>query len=164
MSEDLIGESRLRVAVRAPSHPAHAAAVLGPGRTTWLGSEVDGSPEGMRRYVVDLELRVGDHVPRVEFRKAAFVDVGDLRREDAAERLTLDISWRAASMSLLFPVFAGVLAWQDGELQLDGFYAPPGGRIGEVADHLLLNVAARATGRRLLERIAEQMARPGTSA
>ena len=52
---------------------------------------------------------------------------------------------------------AGRTAWL-GELVLDGYYAPPGGGMGVIADRLLLNVAARATGRRLLERIAEVMA------
>ena len=35
--------------------------------------------------------------------------------------------------------------------------APPGGAVGAMADRLLLNVAARGTARRLLERIAEAM-------
>ncbi|MEP6470312.1 MAG: hypothetical protein ABJC24_11110 [Chloroflexota bacterium] len=38
---------------------------------------------------------------------------------------------------------------------MDGLYAPPGGAVGATADQLLLNVAARGTGRRLLERIAQ---------
>jgi hypothetical protein len=55
-------------------------------------------------------------------------------------------------------VFAGTLSWQDGELRLDGLYAPPGAAVGATADQLLLNVAARGTGRRLLARIAQAMA------
>jgi hypothetical protein len=67
------------------------------------------------------------------------------------------ISWRAAGLAPLFPVFSGRLRWADGELALDGYYAPPGGGLGMVADRLLLNVAARGTARLLLEKIAAAM-------
>ena len=70
----------------------------------------------------------------------------------------MPIWWRAAGMTPLFPIFAGRLSWSDDELRLDGYYEPPGGNVGVVMDRLLLNVAARATGRRLLERIAEVLA------
>ena len=68
------------------------------------------------------------------------------------------ISWQAAGLAPLFPVFSGTLRWADDELSLDGYYAPPGGGIGIVADRLLLNVAARGTARLLLEKIAAAMA------
>ena len=110
------------------------------------------------RHLVDLELRVGEQMPRVTFRKAAYVDVGPAR----ARRLMpieVAISWQAAGLAPLFPVFSGTLSWADDELSLDGYYAPPGGGIGIVADRLLLNVAARGTARLLLEKIAAAMAR-----
>lgn len=155
-AEEPIGTSRLRVAVSAAASRDRAAHVLGPGRDAWLGELVEAAkPDGVARYLLDLELRVSDNAPRVAFRKAAFVDVGPL--VEAGNALTLDISWRAASLTPLFPVFAGQLTWAEGELLVDGHYAPPGGGIGAVADRLL-NVAARGTGRRLLERIAEVMA------
>ena len=157
--EEPNGTSRLRVGVRADVSPERAADVLGPGRVAWLGEQVEAKAaegsQGTARYLVDLELRVSDSAPRVAFRKAALVDVGPLARTDAV--CELEISWRAASLTPLFPVFAGRLTWAEGELLLDGHYAPPGGGIGAVADRLLLNVAARGTGRRLLERIAEVM-------
>jgi hypothetical protein len=157
-AEEPIGTSRLRVTVRAPVAAERAAHVLGDGRGAWLGELVQPATEeaGTARYLLDLELRVSDAAPRVAFHKAAYVDVGPLR--DDGGLTYLDISWRAAGMTPLFPVFAGRLAWNAGELWLDGHYAPPGGGVGAVADRLLLNVAARATGRRLLERIAEVMA------
>lgn len=157
-AEEPIGTSRLRVTVPAPVAAERAAQVLGDGRGAWLGELVHEATEGAgtARYLLDLELRVSDAAPRVAFHKAAYVDVGPLR--DDGGLTYLDISWRAAGMTPLFPVFAGRLAWNAGELWLDGHYAPPGGGVGAVADRLLLNVAARATGRRLLERIAEVMA------
>jgi len=150
-----------RLSVAAPAHVsrARAAAVLGPERGTWLGelvpspSDENGADE---RYLLDLELRVSEHAPRVTFKKAAYVEVGQLSSMEIVP-LSLPITWRAAGMQPLFPVFAGTLRWSDGELTLDGFYAPPGGGFGIVADRLLLNVAARGTARWLLERIAAAM-------
>lgn len=154
--EEAIGTSRLQVAVAAPATADRAAQVLGPGRAAWLGELVEaGEAEGAGRYLLDLELRVSEAAPRVAFRKAAYLDIGPV--VDGPDGPTVELSWRAAGMATLFPVFAGSLAWRDGELQLDGYYAPPGGGVGQIADRLLLNVAARATGRRLLERIAEAM-------
>ncbi len=151
------GTSQLHVARPAPASLERAADVLGPGRAAWLGELVEGGEEeGVGRYLLDLELRVNEATPRVAFRKAAYLDVGALLTE--GERLSLEISWRAAGLTPLFPVFAGRLAWRDGTLELNGYYAPPGGGVGVIADRLLFNVAARATGRRLLDRIAEVMA------
>jgi hypothetical protein len=155
-SDETIGTSRLQVSVAAPATADRAARVLGPGRSAWLGELVEsGEGEGAGRYLLDLELRVSEAAPRVAFRKAAYVDIGPM--VEGPDGPTAELSWRAAGMATLFPVFAGSLAWRDGELQLDGYYAPPGGGVGQIADRLLLNVAARATGRRLLERIAEVM-------
>jgi len=156
-ADEPIGTSSLHVSHPAPASPERAAEILGKGRTAWLGELVDAGGGGAAgRYLLDLELRVSEAAPRVAFRKAAYVDVGTLTVD--GQRLWLEISWRAAGLTPLFPVFAGRLAWREGTLALTGYYAPPGGGVGMVADRLLLNVAARATGRRLLERIAEVMA------
>jgi hypothetical protein len=153
-----IGTSQLRVAVPTTVTRERAARVLGVERGTWLGELVAAGPRGgdLSRYLVDLELRVSESAPRVAFRKAAYVDVGLL--VNLGGPLALPISWRAAGLAPLFPVFSGHLSWTDGELVVDGHYAPPGGGIGAVADRLLLHVAARGTARRLLERIAEVLA------
>jgi len=153
------GMSRLSVTVPASVGRGRALATLGAGeRHAWLGHLVEGSVAGTDRdrYLVDLELRVSDHAPRLAFHKAAFVEVGPISAPEA-EPIRLGISWRAAGMAPLFPVFSGTLRWSDGELRLDGFYAPPGGGIGMVADRVLLNVAARGTAGLLLERIAAVM-------
>lgn len=152
-----IGTSRLRVAVPTAVTRERAARILGVERGSWLGELVDAVAENgeLARYLVDLELRVSDSAPRVAFRKAAYVDVGLL--VNLGGPLALPISWRAAGLTPLFPVFSGHLSWTDGELALDGHYAPPGGGIGVVADRLLLNVAARGTARRLIERIVAVM-------
>jgi hypothetical protein len=155
--DEAIGTSRLHVTVAARVPRERAAGVLGPGRDAWLGDLVEASDdsEGTSRYLLDLELRVSDAAPRVAFHKAAYVDLGPLREE--GEAVWLEIGWRAAGLTPLFPVFAGRLTWVGGQLQLDGHYAPPGGTVGVVADRLLLNLAARGTGRRLLERISQEM-------
>lgn len=160
--EEAIGTSRLHVTVAARVDRERAADVLGPGRSAWLGDLVQpaAEPDGSARHLLDLELRVSDAAPRVAFRKAAYLDVGPVRVDDDGA-LYLEVGWRAAGLTPLFPVFAGRLTWTGGQLLLDGYYAPPGGSVGVVADRLLLNVAARGTGRRLLERIAQEMTRSG---
>ena len=153
------GTTRLTVSVPAQVHRRRALALLGePGRSAWLGEVVEaGVAESDRdRHLVDLELRVSEQMPRIAFRKAAYVDVGPIHARQY-EPIRIGISWRAAGLAPLFPVFSGTLTWTDGELRLDGYYAPPGGGIGIVADRLLLNVAARGTARVLLERIAAAM-------
>lgn len=157
-ADDANATTRLSAAARALVGRERAVAVLGPERGAWLGELVEARVgEGDDdRYLLDLELRVSEHAPRVVFRKAAYMEVGRLG-DPSVGPLSLPITWRAASMQPLFPVFAGTLRWSDGELTLDGFYAPPGGGFGIVADRLLLNVAARGTARWLLERIAAVM-------
>lgn len=153
------GTTRLSVSVPAPVGRRRALALLGqPGRSDWLGEVVEaGVADSDRdRHLVDLELRVSEQMPRIAFRKAAYVDVGAVDAPQF-EPMRIGISWRAAGLAPLFPVFSGTLSWSDGELRLDGYYAPPGGGIGIVADRVLLNVAARGTARLLLERIATAM-------
>jgi hypothetical protein len=155
-ADEQAGTSRLHVALAVEGDLQRAIAALGARRATWVGELVEpAGDDAADRYLMDLELRVSDSAPRVAFHKAAYVDVGPISTDD--EQARVDISWRAASLTPLFPVFAGELRWRNGQLQLDGYYAPPGGGVGVLADRLLLNVAARATGRRLLERIAETM-------
>jgi hypothetical protein len=150
--------ARLTASVPAKVSRRRAIAVLGPeGRAAWLGEAVEpGHATEGDRYLVDLELRVGEETPRITFHKAAYVDVGPLRARQR-EPIEVPISWRAAGLAPLFPVFSGKLSWADHQLSVDGYYAPPGGGLGMVADRLLLNVAARGTARLLLEKIAAAM-------
>jgi len=152
------GTARLSARVPARVTRRRALAVLErEGRAAWLGEVVEpGADDAYDRHLVDLELRVGEQTPRITFRKAAYVDVGTARARHTGP-IEVPISWRAAGLAPLFPVFSGTLAWADDELFLEGYYAPPGGGIGIVADRLLLNVAARGTARLLLERIAAVM-------
>ena len=152
------GTSRLSASVPAKVSRGRALAVLGEeGRAGWLGEVVSPAGDNERdRHLMDLELRIGEQAPRLTFRKAAYVDVGPARAPQLRP-IEVAISWQAAGLAPLFPVFSGTLRWADEELSLDGYYAPPGGGIGIVADRLLLNVAARGTARLLLEKIAAAM-------
>lgn len=120
----------------------------------WLGQRVTTDEPGSgRRYLTDLRLRIGDQPGRATFHKAAYVDLGRVRR--LGEREEVEVSWRAATLAPLFPVFSGKLTFGGDELRLEGWYAPPGGAIGFVADRALLKIAARGTGRWLLDELVE---------
>jgi hypothetical protein len=160
---DAIATSSLDVSAPAPFTAERVSVTLGEERERWLGDAVAPGPEvsvppGMTRYLLDLQLQVGERAPVLTFRKAAYVDVGPLVSD--GRTASLEISWRAATMAPLFPVFSGRLAWKDGTLHLRGVYAPPGGGVGLIADRLLLNVAARGTARWLLGRAVDAMRRP----
>lgn len=157
-AEPPAGTARLSASVPAKVSRRRALAVLGnKGRAAWLGEVVQQVGMGeFDQHLVDLELRVSEHTPRITFHKAAYVEVGPARAQPL-QPIEVAISWRAAGLAPLFPVFSGTLTWADGQLSLDGYYAPPGGGIGIMADRLLLNVAARGTARLLLEKIAAAM-------
>ena len=115
---------------------------------TWLGPEVAEPPAGMHRHEADLRLRVSARPSVVTFGKAAFVDLGQM--QPLADGWLVEVSWRAASLAPLFPVFSGTLVVRPEELSLSGWYAPPGGVVGRMADRGLLHIAAEGTGRWLL--------------
>lgn len=131
--------------------------VLSGDEAGWLGDSIDeaDAPAGARRYLADLGLQLAGGSPGV-LRKAAFIDLGPPRRVGAG--FEAEIGWRAATLAPLFPVFAGRLAAAEGELRIEGWYAPPGGVIGRVADRMLLNLAARATARWLLATLIDAVA------
>lgn len=142
----------------AASHPLRAdpravAALLSRGGIAWDGEPIDGAPDGMRRFAIDLRLRVGgERSGLTTFRKAALLDLGTPR--EAGDGWVTEVEWRAASVAPLFPVFAGRLFVTPGQLRLEGVYAPPGGIVGRVADRVLLHVAANGTARWLLGELA----------
>ena len=107
----------------------------------------------MHRYHATLRLRVSDRPSVATFGKAAYVDIGSVRV--MGDRWEVDVSWRAASMAPLFPVFSGTLDMRDDELTLSGWYAPPGGSVGLLADRALLHIAAEGTARWLLGALAQ---------
>ncbi len=115
---------------------------------SWLGPEVSPSPAGMLRHQADLKLRVSDNPSLVTFGKAAYVDVGPIMWLDHGWEA--EVSWQASTLAPLFPVFSGSIVVRDGEITVSGWYAPPGGTIGRLADRTLLHLAAEGTARWLL--------------
>jgi hypothetical protein len=138
---------------RLHSEPAKVVAVMTTGRAPWGDGVVElPTVDGLRRYLVDLRLRLGAEDAAVTtLRKAAYLDLGSPHSTD--EGWELAISWRAATAAPLFPVFAGRLAIERETMRIEGIYAPPGGVVGRVADRVLLHVAANATARWLLDEI-----------
>jgi hypothetical protein len=110
----------------------------------------------MRRFAVDLRLRPDDGGLLATLHKAANVDLGPSQR--LTDGLRVEISWRSATLAPLFPVFSGWLTVHPGELRLDGYYAPPGGPFGLVADRAFLHLAARGTARWLLRQLLQAAA------
>ena len=114
----------------------------------WLGPEIEPAPAGMRRYHADLKLRVSDSPSIVTFGKAAYVDLGPLwPLNDGWE---VEVGWHASTLAPLFPVFSGMIVARGDELTLSGWYLPPGGELGRIADRVLLHIAATGTARWLL--------------
>jgi hypothetical protein len=150
--------SRLTVRRRALSEPAHLAWAIRAARA-WLGPEVEPAPQGLHRHQADLRLRVSDHPSLVTFGKAAYIDIGPV--QPLADGWAVEVGWRASTLAPLFPVFSGTLAAGDGVLTLSGWYAPPGGAVGRMADHALLHIAAEGTARWLLSAIDEAAATGG---
>ncbi|MGH2401180.1 MAG: hypothetical protein ACRDE6_00580 [Candidatus Limnocylindria bacterium] len=147
------GFVRLVAATRLHSDPDRVVAVLDRGDRP-LGGERLTHPDGrdLRRVAIDLRLRVGGEAAGLTtLGKAAYLDLGRPRR--TADGWELEIGWQASTAAPLFPVFAGWLSIGRSELRIDGFYAPPGGVIGRVADRMLLHVAANGTARWLLNEI-----------
>ena len=147
------GFVRLAASLRLHNDPDRVAALLRDGRTPWtLGRVAAPDGSGLRRFAVDLRLRLGgDKVALITFGKAAYLDLGVPRRTAAGWEA--EISWLASTAAPLFPVFSGWLTIGREELRIDGLYAPPGGVVGRVADRMLLHIAANATARWVLEEI-----------
>ncbi|MGH2463216.1 MAG: hypothetical protein ACRDFZ_06285 [Candidatus Limnocylindria bacterium] len=150
------GPVRLRASVPGKVPLDVAARLIGPEVTAWLGRVTADSPSGMRRFAADLRLRPDAGGVLAAFHKAAYVDLGSSR--PVSDGLRVEISWRSATLAPLFPVFSGWLTVGPSDLRLDGYYAPPGGAIGVVADRALLHLAARGTARWLLGQLLRQAA------
>lgn len=130
---------------------------LGASELSWLGgaSTIVSAEPGWRTLRCDLRLPVHAIGHDVEFRKAAIVELGPIRGENG--QLVLDIAWRSATLAPLFPVFAGQLTFSADRIGLDGWYAPPGGRIGAAIDRVLLGIAARRTAAWFLSLVGEAL-------
>jgi hypothetical protein len=125
--------------------------VLGGQAAPWLGELTSEPGSQPRDLLCDLELHAGKS-ERVLFRKAAIVSFGQPARE--GDGWVMDVEWRAATLTPLFPVFAGQLHIEPARIVLDGRYAPPGGSIGYLLDTTLLGAAARQTGHWFLRKLA----------
>lgn len=135
---------------RAAADPKRTAWAVRAARS-WLGPEIEPAPAGMRRHHAGLRLRVSDKPSIVTFHKAAYVDFGKVHPlNDGWE---VEVAWRAATLAPLFPVFSGRIVAHGDELSLSGWYAPPAGQLGRLADRVLLHIAATGTARWLLGEI-----------
>lgn len=146
---------KLRATRRAQFDLDLARDLLVAADQPWLGEHFDDHspvPE-IRSYHADLQMPLHADGHEVAFRKAAIVELGPIERLDGS--LAVGISWRSASMAPLFPVLAGRLTITAERVTLDGWYAPPGGKVGLALDRVLLGVAARRTARWFLEQLAE---------
>ena len=130
---------------------------LALGDLAWLGQPTDGPAERpqLRRVLTDLELPILDGSSAGPVRKAAFIDVGPVRR--VGDQLLVEIGWRSASFAPLFPVFSGQLSISHDEIVLDGRYAPPLGKLGVLLEQALLHLVARRTAGALVARVARQL-------
>jgi hypothetical protein len=154
------GLVRLAASVPLRVDADELATALASGSLDWLGEEVGGAAAGLRRFAVDLRLRVGGtSAGLTTFGKAAFLDLGVPAR--TADGWQVEVGWRASSAAPLFPVFWGRLTIGRDELAVDGYYAPPGGVVGRVADRMLLHVAANGTARWLLRELDAGMRAAG---
>jgi hypothetical protein len=121
----------------------------------WLGVAALDLSDGaaVRSYHADLRMPITLDGREVAFQKAAIVELGPVDGVDGI--LVVGISWRSATMAPLFPVLAGRLTITTERVTLDGWYAPPGGRVGLALDRVLLGVAARRTARWFLAQLAD---------
>jgi hypothetical protein len=146
------GEGFVRLVATMPLHsdPERVASLLRHDAAKWLaGAAERPSVGGLRRFVIDLRLRIGGRAAGLTtLSKAAYLDVGVPQR--TATGWVSEISWRASTIAPLFPVFSGWLSIGPEELRIEGIYAPPGGAVGLVADRILLHTAANGTARWLL--------------
>ena len=147
--DDEHGFVRLAASMPLRADPDRVAGMLAKGSGTWLEERVRPGPGHLRRFAVDMRLRVGgENAGLTTFGKAAYLDLGaPIRTSDGWD---VEIGWRASTAAPLFPVFSGRLVIGSGVLSVGGLYAPPAGVLGRVADRMLLHVAANGTARWLL--------------
>jgi hypothetical protein len=149
-TDQTVGAVGLHVAMTARADLGRVSAAFGRPEADWLGQRVQAGTPEIRSFSCDLELSVGPE-RRALFRKSAIVGLGSPARKNGD--WLVPIEWRAATLAPLFPVFAGQLWITADHIELDGHYAPPGGKIGYVLDRALLRIAARGTARWFLRKV-----------
>jgi hypothetical protein len=150
-SAEMAGLVHIDVSLVASIDLKRVRTTLGSPEAVWLGECAPDGPPGIRRFSCDLELRVSPE-RRALFRKAAIVGLGEPRDDDGA--WIVPVEWFAATFSPLFPIFVGELRLETDRLGLHGSYVPPGAALGYVLDRALLGIAARATARWFLRKVA----------
>jgi hypothetical protein len=143
--------SRLHEVQYRKVHLTRVPAAFSEGAPTWLGQPIGSRSDGAADFACDMELRVSPE-GRALFRKSAIVTIGQPRH--AGESWVVPIEWRAATLAPLFPVFVGSLTIMADRIAIDGHYAPPFGVVGVVLDRAVLAIAARATARWFLAKVA----------
>jgi hypothetical protein len=157
-----VPEGMTRLSVRRRMQAAPAAVVQSlEDPPAWLGPEAGDPPAGLRRFQTDLRLRVSEEPSIVTFRKAAYVDLGPVA--PTADGWELEVSWRPATLTPLFPVFSGSIVLKGQEATLTGLYASPT-LVGRLADLTLLRIAALGTGRWLLATLDQAATESGRRA
>lgn len=157
MSAVALPDTIARLDVSRAFHASPEALCQALSDPAWLG-EVKTSPPDrpdLVRVETDLAFTLhGDGKPLV-FRKAALVDIG--MGPGANGGCQGEIAWRAASMSPLFPVFAGRLIVTASRLQVQGVYAPPGGQLGLLIDRTMVHRFAERTARWFLDKLVIEL-------
>jgi len=153
------GLETLAVNVRVAVIPADVWRAL--AAPDWLGTASDAAPgrapePHVRRFLSDLAFPVTGSARTLVFRKAAFVDLGPIRRLPDGSA-ALEISWRSATFAPLFPVFSGRLLVRNDGLFLEGAYAPPFGELGRLVDRAVLHQVAVRTARWFVSQVAAQL-------
>ena len=145
----------LRVTIAASIDLGRVPAAFARGGLGWVAHPAGHVAAGLGKYVSHLKFGL---LPEggVAFRKAAIVGLGTPVRN--GDDWVIPIEWRAASLAPLFPVLVGWLIARPAGLTIDGFYAPPFGRLGYVLDRGLLSIMARATARWFLGTAADALA------
>ncbi len=145
----------LHARLRSDIDLARVPDAFGNRAVDWLGSSTGARADGWSGYLCDLEVHASQGGP-VLVRKSAIVHIGAPRATPSG--WVVPIEWRAATLAPLFPVFVGSLAIEAHRIAIDGWYAPPFGAIGHALDRAVLSVAARATARWFIAKLADAVA------
>lgn len=124
------------------------------GPDDWIPGAVEEADGHGQRLLAD----VGIEAAGKEVTKRVEVEIGEPRRLGSVTHLP--ISWKATGAARLFPRLDGdvevaFLGLHRTQLSLSGWYDPPLGALGRVADRALLHRVAEATVKSFLDRAAE---------
>lgn len=142
--QNLVGEfSKLRAALSE-----------GPGN--WMPGPFEDGTERITELCAD--------TPFGRLSRYARVKIGPSELQDG--EVIVPLSWQSLEDEDLFPTFLGELrllrvAYGRSQLTVQGYYAPPGGIVGQAADAVVMNAIAKATVEDFVQRVAAILARNG---